>query len=88
MKIHDGTFPLIAVNQKILPTPKGDAVQWLLFDFFLAVYSLSYHVANLHTSYFNYMLQWHFIVVISLIFISYKQFAHSSYHIAGYFVGG
>ena len=26
------------------------------------------------------MLQWHFIVVISLLFISYKQFIHFSYH--------
>ena len=34
MKIHDGIFPLIAASQKILPTPKGNAVHWLLFDFF------------------------------------------------------
>ena len=33
------------------------------------------------------MLQWHFIVVISLIFISYKQFTHFSYRIVGYFCG-
>ena len=28
--IHEnGTFPLVAASQKILPTPKGDAVHWL-----------------------------------------------------------
>ena len=33
--IHeDGTFPLIAASQKILPTSKGDAVHWLQQTFF------------------------------------------------------
>ena len=36
MEIHDGTFPPIAVSQKIVPKLKGDPVHWLSSDFLLA----------------------------------------------------
>ena len=83
MKIHDGTFPLIAVNQKILPTPKGDAVQWLLFDFFSSslqfIISCSqfthiilqlYVTMALHSAYIT---NFHIIQTVCTFFIPYSR---------------